>query len=706
MGRNTCFLLSIPVFFISLDVCSDAVDQLTEDSDARVEQVVVTSTREEKQLSLVSESVGVLDENDLKNISPSHPADALNRIAGVHINNLGGEGHMASIRQPITTSGVYLFLEDGLPTRPSGFFNHNGLYEINIPQSSRIEVIKGPGSALYGSDAIGGVINVITKPAPTDIEVKTNVELGSDQWQRGLVSVGGGSEKIAARLDLNATASDGFRDEADYDRESVTLRLDSQINQAWSVKVVAAYSTIDQSGVSSLEIDDYRNNTMKNRYHDDIGFREVDAFRLFSEFNFEINRDQLFTFTPFYRNNKMVMMPSWMVTYDPNIREYEFDSYGAQVKYRHNFLEGDVELIVGADLDNTPSSYFEEEIRVTLLDDIYVNYTRTGDTNYDFDAEQQSVSPYVHVEVAVSEDWRINVGARYDRFEVGYDNFLDADPADFSHRRPASQKITYENTSPKLGATYQYYSNHSLYLSHRYAFRAPTVGALFRPGSSQNTTELKPVTSVSSEVGLRGMFLERFEYEIAYYDMSVEDDIVSIISDGSRNTVNAGETSHKGIEIGFDWTIYDELTLGLSYTHTQQRYEDFSYVFFSRDCFCNQEINFASNDVARAPEDLVNLRLAYTPVALDGLRVELEWDSVGEYFTDQTNTQKYGGHDLVNLRASYDVSEYLSFYIRVANLSDDELYSTYTSNQVNDPDLSYRPGLPRSYFTGVRWSIH
>jgi iron complex outermembrane recepter protein len=71
----------------------------------------------------------------------------------------------ADVRQ-ITTKPLYLFLEDGIPTRATGFFNHNALYEVNIPQSGGIEVLKGPGTALYGSDAIGGIVNVLSRPAP------------------------------------------------------------------------------------------------------------------------------------------------------------------------------------------------------------------------------------------------------------------------------------------------------------------------------------------------------------------------------------------------------------------------------------------------------------------------------------------------------------------------------------------------------------
>ena len=667
-------------------------------------EIVVTTTREARNLNEMAESIAVLSEQELRDISPAHPAEALNRIAGVHINNLGGEGHMASIRQPITTAGVYLFLEDGLPTRPTGFFNHNGLYEINISQSSRLEVIKGPASALYGSDAIGGVINVISKAPSVVSETDINYQQGSDGWQRSLLSVSGGDENLAARLDFNHTQSDGFRDAADYARQSLTGRIDAQVNDRTSLKLIAAYSSIDQSGLSSLEIDDYLNNASKNLYHDDIGFREVEALRLSAEIVYQISADQLLTLTPFYRHNQMSIMPHWMVTYDPNIRDYKFHSYGALLKYRQRWLDDALEVIVGVDLDTTPSTYREEQIEASLTEGIYRDYTRTGQLNYHFDAKQRSVSPYIHAELQLNPQWRFSLGIRQDRFKVDYQNFLPADPADFSHRRPQSTDINYSNTSPKFGAIYQYAEDHQAYANYRYAFRAPRVGALFRPGSSRNSTELQPVTTVSAEIGFRGRFGDRLSYELALYEMNTEDDIVSVINDASRLIVNAGETLHQGIELGLDYSINNEWQLGLSLTHTDQAYKDFSYVFFSRSCFCNQQINFAGNQVGKAPQSLANLRLAYSPEFLPQFRAELEWDKVGEYFTDETNSQIYKGHNLLNLRLNYSLSDQFELYLRGANLTD-KLYSTYSSNQVNNPDISYRPGMPRSWFVGLRWSL-
>ena len=702
--KRCAFVTLIAVTASALLVSNVALSE-NFNSTENIQEIVVTTTREARNLNEMAASIGVLSEQQLRDISPSHPAEALNRIAGVHINNLGGEGHMASIRQPITTAGVYLFLEDGLPTRPTGFFNHNGLYEINIPQSSRLEVIKGPASALYGSDAIGGVINVISKPPSVDSQMDINYERGADGWQRSLLSTSGGDDNLAARLDVNHTQSDGFRDEANYDRQSLTARVDSQINDSVQLKVVATYSTIDQSGVSSLEREDYQNNTRKNVYHGDIGFREVEAMRLSAEMIFEISADQLVTLTPFYRHNQMLMMPSWMVTYDANNRDYTFTSYGALLKYRQRFLDNAVELIVGMDVDSTPSTYREQNIEVTQTEEgIYTDYSPTAELNYYFDAEQRSLSPYIQAELQLNDQWRLNMGIRHDDFNVDYKNFLPADPADFSHRRPASTSIDYANTSPKFGAVYQYANHHQAYANYRYAFRAPTVGALFRPGSSQNSTELQPVTSVSAEIGFRGQFGDDFDYELALYEMNTEDDIVSVIRDGARLTVNAGETVHRGIELGLDYRVNHEWQLGLSLTRTDQSYQDFTYVFFSRSCFCNREINFAGNQVGKAPEKLANMRLVYSPQMLPQLKAELEWDSVGEYYTDETNTQKYHGHDLVNLRLNYRVSDQFDAYLRAVNVTD-KLYSTYTSNQVNDADVSYRPGMPRSWFLGLRWAF-
>ena len=132
--------------------------------------ITITGTREKRLLSETPESVGIISEKDIKLTGPMHPQQILGQIPGVAVGVTNGEGHTTAIRQPFTTGPLYLYLEDGIPTRATGFFNHNALYEVNIPAAGRVEVVRGPGTALYGSDAIGGMVNVLTRTPSTDPE--------------------------------------------------------------------------------------------------------------------------------------------------------------------------------------------------------------------------------------------------------------------------------------------------------------------------------------------------------------------------------------------------------------------------------------------------------------------------------------------------------------------------------------------------------
>ncbi|GLS24915.1 TonB-dependent receptor [Marinibactrum halimedae] len=680
---------------------------------SELETVIVTATREEKRKMDIPESVQAFNESDIQAVSPSHPSEILNRAAGVHVNNLGGEGHMTAIRQPITTRGVYLYLEDGVPVRPTGFFNHNALYEVNIPQSGQLEVTKGPGSALYGSDAIGGIINSVSKKPPQQTETKVNLEAGSYGWQRGLLSVGTtqdiGALTHGIHVNFNTTDNDGFRDHAEYTRESLTGRWDVSGNEGFRVKSLFSYTEVDQSGISSLEEEDYRENTERNGFQGDSAFREVKALRLSSEFSWKNSENTLFTLTPYYRNNELSMSPSWMVNYDPNERKNTFQSYGMLGKYRIDSHEH-LQWIMGVDVDYTPSEYEEFAVSYETDGTVFSGFSRLDHKNYDYTAKQTSLSPYLQIEAELTEQLILQAGIRYDHFRIEYQNNVDETVPNrifipqlgrpVTHFRPQDETASFDAISPKLGLVYQWLNEHSVYANYREAFSIPSVGTLFRSGTTNNSNELEPISAKSYEVGMRGALTQKWFYELALYRMDISDDLISVVNGFERNRFNAGETRHEGIEVLLKGNITESLALAVAFTKTRQIYRDFSYVC----CFPPQNITVSGNDVGKAPETIGNVSLAYHPKALPGVRVELEWEHLGEYYTDETNTQKYGGHGLYNVRAKYALNDRFEIYGRVQNLTD-KLYSTYTSNQVGDPDISYRPGMPRAVFGGFRYTF-
>src|SRR5690606_3840175 len=109
--------------------------------------------------SLLHETPAAISRRDRDTIEAKKPTsigEVLNTVPGVYMTDLGNEQHSMSIRQPLSYSAVYLYMQDGIPIRPLGLFNHNALYEINLAGVDAIEVIRGPAASLYGSNSVGG----------------------------------------------------------------------------------------------------------------------------------------------------------------------------------------------------------------------------------------------------------------------------------------------------------------------------------------------------------------------------------------------------------------------------------------------------------------------------------------------------------------------------------------------------------------------
>ena len=678
-------------WLLLLSLCNTtyAVEKPVQETDVVIS---VTSTREDKPLSEVPASIGVIDKRNIANTKPAHPSEIANQVPGVHINVTGGEGHMTSIRQPITTNAVYLYLEDGIPTRSTGFFNHNALYEVNVPQSDSIEIMKGPGTSLYGSDAIGGVINVITAAPPEGSESSVNIEAGSYGWYRLLANTGNSDDDSGYLASLNLTSTDGWRNNTAYDRASGNLRFDNFLDNGASLKTIFSVTDVEQqtAGSSRLKRNDYLNNPEFN--YTPISYRNVQAVRLSTEYE-KGDSNQSLTITPYLRHNTMELLPNWSLSYDPVVYETSNDSLGLLVKHRHNLSSGKGAVITGADIDYSPGHYTQHEISATKTGDVYTSYT-VGDIQYDYDVIYSSVSPYIHYEHVITSAMRLTAGARYDIMQYEYDNKLSTLTTG-KHRRPADTTVKFNHFSPKLGLTYQVNKNLNTFINYRHAFRAPSNTQLFKQGQAVNTVGLSPIKVNSFETGLRGKSDDDLSYTVSLYFMTKDDDILAFKkADGTRETVNAGETSHKGIELGLNKKFTESIKVNIAASYAVHTYEDWKP---------NSTTDYSGKEMESAPRTVTNTKLSYRPESLPNLVIEPEWVHLGNYWMDQANTQKYNGHDLLNIRTRYTLSKKSTIYARVMNVTD-ERYATaasYKAAAFGKPEsFEYSPGMPLSLYVG------
>jgi iron complex outermembrane receptor protein len=674
--------------------------------------VIVSASREQELLSETPASIGVIGEDAVRSIGATHPQQILSQVPGVAVSVTNGEGHTTAIRQPFTTSPLYLFLEDGLPIRATGFFNHNALYELDLPMAGGIEVTRGPGSALYGSDAIGGIINMLTRVPQTIGGIGATLDIGSYGWHRAMLEADTGEGAWGAlRGGTNITHSDGWRDRTAYDRQSVDARWDLTTQSGVRVKTVLAAGHIDQdTGANSpLIYADYRNDPTRNNFP--IAYRKVEALRLSTAVEKEFG-DGLLSVTPYVRDNSMELLASFSLSSDPTVYTSSNKSYGALLKWRQDFPAFmRARLIGGIDIDVSPGEREENRLNVTVSGSgasrVFSDY-QVGARIYDYDVTFRAYSPYLQAEISPLGRLRITAGVRYDALSYDFDNGLRGTSvqgaATSFYGQAPDASVDYDHVSPKIGATYALNDTMNVYASYNTGFRAPSESQLFRPSVAPNAADaaarallaldLKPITATQVEIGWRGKF-ERWSLDLTAFELIKRDDLVSQRDTATNITtnVNAGKTSHRGVEAGLGVELVQGLRIDSALSYTRHKYEN----------WITANADFSGKEMEAAPRVLGNTRVSWSPTA--SVNTQLEWIHIDSYWLEASNSSsfpKYGGHDLFNIRASWQATASLALFGRVYNVADTRYAD---SAQISSNTPVYSPGLPRTYFAGVdvRW---
>lgn len=694
-------------------IATSAQAQAVKEADSLLDVITVTSTKEKTPLREAPASIGVISEEAIRLTGPTHPQQLLGQVPGVAVGVTNGEGHNMAIRQPFSTNPVYLYLEDGIPTRATGFFNHNALYEVNIPQAAAVEVIRGPGSALYGSDAIAGTVNIITRGPEKTNGANTSVELGSFGWKRVLADgTFGASPDGGLRVSVNRSHTDGWRDTTGYDRTSANFRWDNVFDNNTVVKTILGYTHIDQQtgANSALTRSDFENNPTKNNFS--IAYRKVEALRLSTEVT-HYRGDDVFTITPYARYNKMNLNGSYNLSSDPRIENTSVTSLGILTKWRKDLAGAwKPRLIMGFDAERSPGSRTEDALSLTKTgtgaSTNYTGYT-VGARTYDYNVVFQSESLYSHLQLQPTDKTSLTFGLRYDHISYDLDNHLASTVqvgTKYYGQNPDTQ-TSFNRISPKLGWTHLLDARTSLYASHNYGFRVPSESQLFRAGSDSSTTNasakallalsLKPIRAKQSEFGIRGTTAS-LDYDIVAYRLEKYDDLVSQkdLVTNVTTSVNAGKTQHQGIEFALGGNIDKAWRLDSAISFASHKYVDWVVTG-------STNANYSGNTMEAAPKTIANTRLTWRPNAQN--TAQLEWIYLGSYWLEASNHPAYGkyeGHQVFNLRVSHALNKDVSLFGRVMNLTD-KRYADSASVSSSTPVFS--PALPRAAYAGVdvRW---
>ena len=665
---------------------------VAEEEPDKTEILVVTGTRSAVPILDMAGNIDSVSQEEVDLLRVDHPSEILNRLSGVHIQRNNGFESLASIRSPVLTgpgaAGAFLFLEDGVALRAAGFANNNGLAEVNMEQAGGIEVIRGPGSAFYGSNAVHGLINVLSRAPSRDPQREIDISGGPHDLYKIKSTISDTIGDHGYRLNAYGAEDDGYRDSSGFGMQKLQARHDFRgVNN--SVKTVLSVFNLNQETAGFINSGDngggcytstkaarfiYKDMAAMRRNCDRDAYRDWYSIRLSSRWDHDVNDSQSFSITPYFRDNDMEFRQHYLPS--RAIEENEHTSVGVLSGYTWAFDAGH-KVTVGVDAEYTDGSLKETQ---QLPDRFSFGKARQQGVHYDYEVEAIVVAPYLHTQWQLFERLRATFGLRYEYTRYDYDNQIadgttkadgtscvnnpPAAPAGANeipclYKRPADRDDKFHNFSPKLGATFRLSEDSSLFVNWSRGHRAPQVTDLYRIQNQQITGNIKSERIDSAEFGLRGIN-HGIRYEAVFFTMDKEN---FFFRDTNGLNVTNGKTDHHGIEITLFVPVLDRFDIATTYTFAQHEYGD----------FVNASGIVAGNAVDTAPENMANVRFGWN--FLKRGRAEMEWQHMGSYFLDPSSAHKYKGHDVFHLRVSKPVHNNVTLHARILNLSD-KAYAT------------------------------
>ncbi len=437
------------IAFINYAFCDEPVN-------IELEKIVVTPLGIEQPYAQISRSMDIIRFEETESAYSQLISEPLDRLTSTSIINYGSLGALKSVRIRGSTAEQVLVLMDSRPINDprSG---QPELHQIPVESIERIEVIKGPASAIYGSSAIGGVINIITKKPSKKPKVSFESKVGTFKTLHDSLSHSATINDLGYYFNYTYDSSLGHRDNSQYRAHNLTAKLDYRINEDNRLYFNAG-DFEDEAGtpgdIARPDLDDFQFD-FKNYL--DLGW----SAQLFENANLNL------------RGYQNVDRLEFVESYNP------LNKNSAKSKVRGIIFQYDQELF-----------NFYKIILGFDGKDNKVNSSTVGKHRY------VVRSPFLQNEISIGEDLNLNFGARWDN----YSNFG-------------------KESTPSAGLTYKITDGAKLRINYSKGFRAPTFNDLYWPfdGFTEGNPRLRPEKGWSWEGGFDIEYVNGLKINATYF---------------------------------------------------------------------------------------------------------------------------------------------------------------------------------------------
>jgi len=693
MKLRNIAMLSASVFGI-LPMVSYAQDAGEQDI------VTVTGTRSERLATEVIGNQASVSGEEVQFISPTHINEALLGIAGANISRNNGQESLISLRSPVFTGagacGAFLSAQDGIPLRGAGFCNVNELFDGFTEQAGRIEVVRGPGSVLYGSNAMHGVINILSKEVG-DASSYASFEGGSWGYLKFNGSGAFRDGNHGFRITGTAAHDGGYIEESGFNQQKGQLRHEYN-NGEFEITSNVMFTNLDQETAGYLVgLDLYKDPVAARTNTNPEAFRKAKSFRYWSTISTNVADNVRLQVSPYVRSMDMEFLMHFLPAQP--LEENEQKSAGFQSAFYIN--EGsDFEIIAGIDgeigkgelkqtQDNPPTQGF-------LISRLPVG------KNYDYEVDTKMIAGFVRGEFDVNDQLAVLGGVRAEHMKYVYDNRMVSGQVDENgvpcahadgcrYTRPADREDSFNNVSFEAGLLYKIDENNSFFTRYSRGFRAPQSTELYRLQRSQIVANIDSVKLDSIEAGIRGV-TDTYSYEISAFYMKKD----NVIFQDNRINVDNGKSKHVGVEGMFEYRFPIDVSIRASGSLAKHTYDS---DYLAGGTYLPNAVNWNGLDIDTAPRNFGSIQLNWAPA--DKVKAGLEWIWMGSYFMEPTNTFKYEGHNYFNLRVEMEAMENVDVFFRVMNITNVR-YAERADYAPFGVGERYFVGKPRAFYGGAR----
>ena len=679
------FVLGILVFFVATASGQDT-------SYTQLATIVVSANKLKEKRIESPVAISILSPKTVDEAKAQRIDFLLNKVSGVYMPTIGNEQHMMSIRQPISLKGLYLYLEDGMPIRTSGLFSSNALIEMNSSNIHSIEIIKGPASALYGAEAIGGVVNILTTPVPSKADAFISTQITNTGFKKLDLSWGAPTKTGGWMISGAWTdQKNGITDYSDFNKKALsvkrTFRLNEKLKGYQNLQYINYYTQMTGS-LDSIKF--FQKNFGSQQ---SFTFRKIDALRFRQNLDYNWNTHSNTTFNFMYRNNTMDQNPAYSIASTANPTKFKgqvnsnhFDAYVLDLQHVWSIPMLSSKIMLGGYWDITNQNLMANYIDIVKDTSIgkFTKYTYPSRdsliTNYNTEISNKAI--YFNYIANLNKAIRLNMTMRYDNFEYLFNNLLPIGTP--------SAKNNFTQFTPKLGLTYnqRWWGG---YLNYSKGFVPPQITEIY---NAIRVPYLLPQNFSNIEIG-SWYQSKKLSAEISIYSLQGKNEIISIRqTDGVNLNQNSGATSHMGIEYQIRYQLAPSMDISLNGSNTKHKYLNTSI----------KGVDVSGKEMNAAPNLFNNLSFNWKPTKL--IRSSLEWIHQSAYYMDETNATRYPGFNLLNARFGLQFKK-SEIWLNVLNLTN-TYYSTMATKNFSvkgSSAYSYYLGEPRAITIGWKWYI-